>query len=245
MKYILANQQGNARISFEDNGSAVAVVRQENSYYGFGLTLANSPVATPVTDNKQLYNGGSEWQNDYNNLPDLQQTFYRNYDAALGRWIAVDPVAESAESMTVYQYAGNNPIMLNDPLGDLLLPEGSYIPQLAPSLEQSMGDFDRHVDRFNQWAAESEDKYYTGGADAKNIYHAGDGTSADPASGVTLNSVINFFNNSGSLKVTSTGYSLYWETPATEGIGVVGHTLNKDFVYGGREQADNLGGMTL
>ncbi len=124
-EFIITDQQGNARISFEDNGSAVAVVRQENSYYGFGLTLANSPVATPVTDNKQLYNGGSEWQNDYNNLPDLQQTFYRNYDAALGRWIAVDPVAESAESMTVYQYAGNNPIMMNDPLGDLLPDPGS------------------------------------------------------------------------------------------------------------------------
>ncbi|XHR98263.1 RHS repeat domain-containing protein [Mucilaginibacter sp. UC70_90] len=126
-EFIVTDQQGNARISFEDNGIAVAVVRQENSYYGFGLTLANSPVATPVTDNKQLYNGGSEWQNDYNNLPDLQQTFYRNYDAALGRWIAVDPVAESAESMTVYQYAGNNPIMMNDPLGDKLPSEGSGI----------------------------------------------------------------------------------------------------------------------
>ncbi|XHR97260.1 RHS repeat-associated core domain-containing protein [Mucilaginibacter sp. UC70_90] len=79
-----------------------------------------------MTDNnKSLYNGGSEWQNDYGNLPDLQQTFYRNYDAALGRWTAVDPVAESAEGVTVYQYAGNNPIMMNDPLGDLLPDPGS------------------------------------------------------------------------------------------------------------------------
>ena len=126
-EYVIADQQGNARISFEDNGSAAAVVRQENSYYGFGLSLANSPVATPVTDNKRLYNGGSEWQNDYGNLPDLQQTFYRNYDAALGRWIAVDPEAESAESMTVYQYSGNNPIMMNDPLGDLSQAQWDFV----------------------------------------------------------------------------------------------------------------------
>ncbi|XHR97255.1 RHS repeat-associated core domain-containing protein [Mucilaginibacter sp. UC70_90] len=92
-----------------------------------GLVMPGSPVATPTTPNKQLYNGGSEWQNDYGSLPDLQQTFYRNYDAALGRWIAVDPVAESAESMTDYQYAGNNPIMMNDPLGDKLPSEGSGI----------------------------------------------------------------------------------------------------------------------
>jgi len=52
-------------------------------------------------------------------LPDYYQTFFRNYDAALGRWVGVDPKAESAESMTTYQYAGNNPIMFNDPLGDL------------------------------------------------------------------------------------------------------------------------------
>lgn len=121
-EYIITDQQGNARVSFEDNGSGVAVVRQENSYYGFGLSLPSSAVATPNTDNKQLYNGGSEQQSDFGvgTLPNLQQTFYRNYDAALGRWIATDPMPESAESMSVYQYAGNNPIMMNDPLGDLL-----------------------------------------------------------------------------------------------------------------------------
>jgi RHS repeat-associated protein len=92
------------------------------------MQLLNSPVALPTVPNKQLYNGGSEWQNDYSNLPDYYQTFNRNYDAALGRFIGVDPKAESAESMTSYQYAGNNPIMFNDPLGDLLPMPGSHTP---------------------------------------------------------------------------------------------------------------------
>jgi len=82
--------------------------------------MPNSPVATPGTPNKQLYNGGSEWQNDYGNLPDYYQTFYRNFDAALGRFNGVDPKAESAESMTGYQYAGNNPVMMNYLMRDLL-----------------------------------------------------------------------------------------------------------------------------
>lgn len=58
--------------------------------------MPNSPVATPTIPNKQLYNGGSEWQNDFGNLPDYYQTFYRNYDAVLGRFIGTDPEPESA-----------------------------------------------------------------------------------------------------------------------------------------------------
>ncbi|MBD1363809.1 hypothetical protein IDJ77_08295 [Mucilaginibacter sp. ZT4R22] len=124
-EFVVTDQQGNARISFQNNSGAVQV-KQENSYYGFGMAMLTSPVSSPgVTANKRLYNGGSEWQNDYTNLPDYYQTFYRNYDAALGRWVAVDPVAESQEDMSPYQYAGNNPIMYNDPLGDLLPQPGS------------------------------------------------------------------------------------------------------------------------
>ncbi|MDB5156419.1 MAG: hypothetical protein JWR50_1126, partial [Mucilaginibacter sp.] len=119
-EYIIADQQGNARFSFQNNGSGVAQIIQENSYYASGLIMPNSPVNMPTTPNKQLYNGGSEWQNDYSNLPDYYQTFYRNYDAALSRFVAVDPEAESAESMTTYQYAGNNPLANNDPMGNIL-----------------------------------------------------------------------------------------------------------------------------
>ncbi len=38
---------------------------------------------------RKLYNGGSEWQNDYGNMPDYYQTYYRNYDAAIGRWLGL------------------------------------------------------------------------------------------------------------------------------------------------------------
>jgi RHS repeat-associated protein len=118
-EFIITDQQGNARLAFHDSGNGTPVVTQENSYYAFGLIMPNSPVALPAIPNKQLYNGGSEWQNDYsNNLPDYYQTFNRNYDAAIGRFVGVDPQAESAESLTSYNYAGNNPVMYNDPMGD-------------------------------------------------------------------------------------------------------------------------------
>jgi len=117
-EYMITDQQGNVRVSFEDNGGTAKVV-QENSYYAYGMVMTGSAVATPGDANKNLYNGGSEWQNDFANLPDLMQTFYRNYDAALGRWTAVDPQAELFESLTGYNYANNNPVMFNDPMGDI------------------------------------------------------------------------------------------------------------------------------
>ncbi len=147
-EFIITDQQGNARVSFQNNGSGTAIVKQENSYYGFGMQLANSPVTPPATPNKQLYNGGSEWQNDYTgNLPDYYQTLNRNYDAAIGRFIGVDPMAESAESITSYQYAGNDPILFNDPLGNLINPDKvlkpAYLaPYSAPGLPQgAQSDF--------------------------------------------------------------------------------------------------------
>jgi RHS repeat-associated protein len=151
-EFVITDQQGNARVSFQNN-AGVAKVTQENSYYGFGMTFLTSPVSLPTTPNKQLYNGGSEWQNDFGNntLPNYYQTFYRNYDPAIGRFVGVDPVAESAESMTSYQYAGNNPIMMNDPMGDLVAEAGmnqTGIPQ------QHTGN---PVDDFNKWMQVTQD----------------------------------------------------------------------------------------
>ncbi|SDP82542.1 RHS repeat-associated core domain-containing protein [Mucilaginibacter sp. OK268] len=127
-EYTIADQQGNVRVTFDNTGTGgAAKVRQENSYYAFGLIMPGSTVATPTNDNKLLYNGGSEWQNDFGNLPDYYQTFYRNYDAALGRWTGVDPMAESTESMTGYQYANNIPVMMNDPLGNLSQAQWDFV----------------------------------------------------------------------------------------------------------------------
>lgn len=119
-EFIITDQQRNARVSFNNTGTGgTAKVVQEDSYYPFGLIMPGGVVTGG--SNKRLYNGGAEWQNDYGNLPDYYQTFYRNYDAALGRFVAVDPEAESAESMTSFQYADDNPVMSNDPQGNFTL----------------------------------------------------------------------------------------------------------------------------
>ena len=46
------------------------------------------------------------------------ETFYRDYDPALGRFNQIDPLASSFGSITPYNYAFNDPVALNDPNGD-------------------------------------------------------------------------------------------------------------------------------
>lgn len=222
-EYIISDQQGNARLSFEESASTpgTALIRQENSYYGFGLVMPNSQVTTPSSPNKQLYNGGSEWQNDFDKLPDYYQTFYRNYDAALARFIAVDPIAESAESISPYNYAGNNPIMFNDPLGDYVRPiPGTYVT-----------DFDRGQDHSNHSEGNNSistmDDYQlaqaaqNGNKEAYDRYVTRNNTAPDASTAAILNAAF----GEGMFNVNKSGSLIYiWDTPAPVGIGVVGHS---------------------
>jgi RHS repeat-associated protein len=41
----------------------------------------------------------------------------RNYDASIGRWMNIDPLAEQAYDWTSYRYSFNNPVNLIDPDG--------------------------------------------------------------------------------------------------------------------------------
>ena len=116
MEYCITDHQGNTRVSFEDNSGNAALI-QENSYYAFGMQMAGSTMPG-VNPNKKLYNAGSEWQDDIDGLADYYSTFFREYDAVIGRFNGVDPMSESFESWTTYHYSYNNPVNFNDPKGD-------------------------------------------------------------------------------------------------------------------------------
>lgn len=85
-------------------------VVQYNEYYPYGLQTSNSWTRTGTT-NRYLYNSGSE----LNATTGIYETQYRGYDPALGRFMQIDPLAAQEEQL--YQYAGNNPVMFNDPTG--------------------------------------------------------------------------------------------------------------------------------
>jgi len=117
MEYFITDQQGNTRISFEDNNGAATLI-QENSYYAFGMQMASGYTPTTTTPNKKLYNAGSEWQDDIDGLADYYSTFFREYDPVIGRFNGVDPMAEVTDNLSIYHYSYNNPINFNDPMGD-------------------------------------------------------------------------------------------------------------------------------
>ena len=62
------------------------------------------------------YNAGRELE-DEGGL-NYYNTFYRKYDAQIGRFTGVDVMAESFAGLTPFQFGNNNPVFFNDPMGD-------------------------------------------------------------------------------------------------------------------------------
>ena len=105
--YYLQDHLGNNRMVVNANGE----VEQVNHYYAFGGLMGESTGGDTQT---YKYNGkvldrinGLDWY-DYG---------ARNYDAALGRWHVVDPLAEKYYNVSPYAYCGNNPMNRIDPNG--------------------------------------------------------------------------------------------------------------------------------
>jgi RHS repeat-associated protein len=90
---------------------------ETNEYYPYGLKMASiSYKASMTMTNRYGWNGGNEYE-DEGEL-NYSNTFYRKYDAQIGRFTGIDMMAESFASLNPYQFGGNNPVMFNDPRGD-------------------------------------------------------------------------------------------------------------------------------
>jgi RHS repeat-associated protein len=112
-EYTIKDHLGNARVSFRANGAAVSVI-QENHYYAFGMEMEGAWATQAGLKNNYEYNG-KELNEDFGlNLSDYGA---RWYDAAVGRWWSVDPLAEKTLSRSSYCYGLNNPIRMIDPNG--------------------------------------------------------------------------------------------------------------------------------
>ncbi len=109
--YYLQDHLGNNRMVVNTNGE----VEQVNHYYAFGGLMGESTGGDTQT---YKYNGK---ELDCINGLDWYDYGARNYDAALGRWHVVDPLAEKYYNVSPYAYCNNNPIRFIDPDGRKLL----------------------------------------------------------------------------------------------------------------------------
>ena len=105
--YYLQDHLGNNRMVVNANGE----VGQVNHYYAFGGLMGESTGGDTQT---YKYNGK---ELDRINGLDWYDYGARNYDAALGRWHVVDPLAEKYYNVSPYAYCGNNPMNRIDPNG--------------------------------------------------------------------------------------------------------------------------------
>ncbi|WP_148372969.1 RHS repeat domain-containing protein [Bacteroides bouchesdurhonensis] len=95
--FYLKDHQGNTRVVADKDGN----VEETNAYYPFGGTFTSTNSVQPYKYNEELdTRNGLNWY-DYG---------ARQYDAAIGRWHAVDPSAEKYYNVNSYAYCNNNPI---------------------------------------------------------------------------------------------------------------------------------------
>ncbi|PWG81170.1 RHS repeat domain-containing protein, partial [Pararcticibacter amylolyticus] len=107
-EYWVKDHLGNTRVAFYRNPSTGQLeVLQREDYYPFGLNKVRGSLSSSKTN--YLYNG-KELQEGF----DLLDYGARFYDAVVGRWTSVDPLAEKMASWSLYTYAFNNPLRFID-----------------------------------------------------------------------------------------------------------------------------------
>jgi RHS repeat-associated protein len=108
---------GNIRVTIDDDTSVVGY----NDYYPFGKQMPERCMNYSYTQDIYKFSG-KELDEEYGldiimEFTPLNSGGARYYDPAIGRFLTVDPHADSYPSLTPYHYVGNRPISFIDLFG--------------------------------------------------------------------------------------------------------------------------------
>lgn len=137
--YNYTDHLGNIRLSYTfDYASGLIKIMEENHYYPFGLKhdsyntnrlgyssyIDEEEITHIVLGEMPKFVGDGSYNYKYNGKElqdELGLNMYdygaRNYDPALGRWMNIDPLAETSRRWSPYTYVYNNPLRFIDPDG--------------------------------------------------------------------------------------------------------------------------------
>jgi RHS repeat-associated protein len=156
-EYFHQDHLGNTRLAFSDFNQDNSIslyddpatpeseleITQEAHYYPFGMGHLGPWYESVSPENKYLYNGKE--LNDEEGVG-LYDYGARWYDAAVGRWGQVDPLAEEHYNLSPYNFVLNNPLIFLDPDGRDTVPVMGRIGGVTVTVEIGGGLEDRGLE---------------------------------------------------------------------------------------------------
>jgi RHS repeat-associated protein len=128
-EFMMKDHLGNNRLAFRcieiENATAItqaypAIVTAEYQYDAWGLSIENQMMASSFTAQFGKFAATNRYKyNDKEYISDSKLYDYgaRHYDPVVGRWWAVDPLAEKNHFESSYVFVHNNSVMYVDPDG--------------------------------------------------------------------------------------------------------------------------------
>ncbi|NQX81632.1 MAG: RHS repeat-associated core domain-containing protein, partial [Flavobacteriaceae bacterium] len=196
--YQYADHLGNIRLSYKDGLSGLEIV-EENNYYPFGLKHKGYNGVSTSSNTALKYKFGGKELDESLGLG-TYDFGARNYDASLGRWMNIDPLADQMRRHSPYNYAFDNPLRFIDPDG--MAPEdvvitGSESQKAFEELQASVeGELTLSMDE-NGKVSYTQNGEGTLSEGAQQLTAAAD----DESITVNIDAQSDNFNSDGSLRI--------------------------------------------
>ena len=188
--------------------------------------ISDKALLKATTNDK--FNAGNELEDDIS----FYNTFYRKYDAQMGRFIGIDPKAESSIGQNPFQYGNNNPISFNDPMGDLTSAE---FQQILNTLWNSPFG--------GTWSSNNGGGGGGGFGGGSSVYLFSNNTTAIFYGGLAANGINYTFGTDGNLRVGGMFVTSINNVRrnGVSGVSIGGYFENK----GEKGQGSTLDGVTM